>query len=266
MSHLNFNQRVINTLWTQIQKLPMPCKALKTKVQTLQIQNNKLRHRVELLSNRTPAAVNTLECNRVELMDAFYSNENHVQKYHAPLRRSVYELFLELLAKKIEITKNTKVLDAACGLGIFTDMVKQKFQVENISGFDFSKVAIKKACSRYKNIDFFPHDIYAPLSERYDVIICMETIEHLTNPEKAVHNLLLSLAQRGSLFLTVPDGRIDYSSRHIHFWSPESWTFYVKKLSDGIFAVDTGVIQHPTKATLRYNWAIITSVQKKDKK
>mgnify|MGYP005849445491 CR=1 FL=1 len=249
------------SLLKDIQRLPelkQQCKLLKIKVKALQIQNEKLRRQKELLANRVPPSLNTLECNTTQSMNAFYSDENNVNKYNDTLRRSVNESFLELIVKKIKISKNTKVLDAGCGLGILTKMVQQKFHLEDMSGFDFSKVAIKKAGSKYKNINFFVHNIYNPLKERYDVIICTETIEHLTDPEKAVHNLLLALNPQGTLFLTVPDGRIDYSARHINFWSPESWKIYLKKLSDKKFAADTGVIQYPTKVNLRYNWAILT--------
>lgn len=261
MSHLIPNQENINKLKTQVQKLQIQRNTLKAQVQIFKTRNNKLRHRVELLSTRTPTTVNTLEYNNVESANAFYSNEKLVEKYHAPLQQSIYQLFSDILTEKIKIAKSAKVLDAGCGLGIFTNTLRERFQTESINGFDFSEIAIQKARSVYKKIDFFVHDIYDSLDKHYDIIVCTETLEHLADPEKAIKKLLSSLNTGGSLFMTVPDGRIDYSLKHINFWSPESWLFFVKKLSHKSFTVDAGIISHPTKATLRYNWAILTSTQ-----
>ncbi len=237
------------------QRLQTKIKNLEVQVEKLKIQNEKLRARNEILSNRIPAPVDTLEHNGVNSMDKFYSQEESIAKYHAPLQQSVYEMFLDAL-DDMKLAKNAKVLDAGCGLGIFTNMVREHW-AQNVSGFDFSEVAVKKAQAKYKKIKFFVHNIYENLGDTYDVIICTETLEHLANPDKAVKNLILALKDGGSLFLTVPDGRIDYSSKHINFWSPESWTLYIKKIGKGCGVV-SGAIQCPTKAALRYNWAILT--------
>ncbi|MHC4917529.1 MAG: class I SAM-dependent methyltransferase, partial [Planctomycetota bacterium] len=65
-------------------------------------------------------------------------------------------------------------------------------------------------------------------------------MEHLVDPAAAVENLLGMLESGGRLVLTVPDGREDSVpagsgsiesgsfSGHIHFWSPESWSIFLR--------------------------------------
>jgi 2-polyprenyl-3-methyl-5-hydroxy-6-metoxy-1,4-benzoquinol methylase len=217
-----------------------------------------LQAKVEALLGATASDIDPLDFNTMSSMDRFFASEETKAKYFSDLQLSVYQLFLNALIDNVHIPKKTRVLDAGCGFGIFTKLMHEKLGVHNICGFDFSSVAIAKARAKHAGVDFFTHDIYDPLDGEYDVITCMETIEHLTDPEAAVRNLTGSLSSKGVLFLTVPDGRIDHYKNHINFWSPESWKIFVNRLSQGVFNVTVGMVQHPTVATLRYNWAILS--------
>jgi predicted TPR repeat methyltransferase len=217
-----------------------------------------LQTKVEALLGATAADIDPLDFNTMGSVDRLYASEETKAKYFSDLQMSVYILFLRILEDNANINKDTKILDAGCGFGIFTQLIQEKLGVRDIKGFDFSGVAVAEACVKYPGVDFFTHDIYDSLDGKYDVITCTETIEHLTDPEAAILNLLRSLSGKGVLFLTVPDGRIDHYKNHINFWSPESWKIFINRFGQGIFNITVGVVQHPTIATLRYNWAIFS--------
>lgn len=218
-----------------------------------------LQTKVEALLGATASDIDPLDFNTMGSMDRFFASEGNIAKYFSDLQLSVYQLFLNILIDNVQITKKARILDAGCGFGIFTKLMQKKLGVHDVRGFDFSGVAIAQARAKHPGVDFFTHNIYDSLDGEYDVITCTETIEHLTDPEAAVRNLTGSLSSKGVLVLTVPDGRIDHYKNHIHFWSPESWEIFVNKLGQGAFNITVGMVQHPKAATLRYNWAILSS-------
>ena len=204
-------------------------------------------------SNNTSA----IDFNKKDSMDDYYSHDTNVEKYFSAIQDSVYDLFFNLLKKKFPSLNVLKTLDAGCGLGVFTNRLKNRLNGE-VLGCDFSSTAIRKAQKKFPEILFFRHDLYQPLEQYYSLIVCTETLEHLLTPEKVVANLLRALTRRDSiLFMTVPDGRLDSSKKHINFWSPESWSSFVKQWHDD-YHTQIGIMQHPKKAYLRYNWAILT--------
>jgi len=62
--------------------------------------------------------------------------------------------------------------------------------------------------------------IYEPIKEKYDLIVCMETLEHLLHPDRAILNLADAAP---TVVLTVPEGRKDSFRGHLNFWSKESF-------------------------------------------
>jgi 2-polyprenyl-3-methyl-5-hydroxy-6-metoxy-1,4-benzoquinol methylase len=80
------------------------------------------------------------------------------------------------------------LLDIGCGQGAFTSRFANQFDI--LTGIDISKEAIKRASSKYPNINFYASDI-RDLSEikvvhnsKYDLIICSDVIYYLTGQDK----------------------------------------------------------------------------------
>ena len=84
----------------------------------------------------------------------------------------------------------------------------------------------RKECPK---ASFFKHDIYNNLNLHFDLLVCMETLEHLNYPERALGNLLNA---SNVVILTVPDGRKDSFRGHINFWSMESWKIFIKNFAN----------------------------------
>ena len=110
--------------------------------------------------------------------------------------------------------KTSKVLDVGCGNGnISLHLGSLGFDV---LGIDVSTKAIDKANAKnnLNNVKFDVKDAEELLSakEKYDVIICSEVIEHLTDPQTFLKNLYQILKDNGNLIITVPNG---YGPREI---------------------------------------------------
>jgi len=88
---------------------------------------------------------------------------------------------------------NGSLLDVGCGLGDGLAYLKKKCpKVDRLIGTDFSHKAIKTCQNNPKlsGMSFFQHDILRVLPEKYDNIICLQTLEHLEDPQAVMQNLI----------------------------------------------------------------------------
>jgi len=120
----------------------------------------------------------------------------HKQRYHAIL----------------DLVKNKKVLDAACGEGYGTNLISQ--HAEFVWGIDISKDSIDWATTAYhsNNIEFKVSDIQTlPISDQsVDVVVSFETIEHVDEKaqEKFLNEIKRVLKPNGILIMSTPDKRL----------------------------------------------------------
>ncbi len=120
-------------------------------------------------------------------------------KYDSFWRDTPYNLILDLLPKDEAFS----LLDIGCALGNGCQLLKRKFPNANITGADFSDVAIAKAKKHSKDIDYIVHDILRdPIPDKYDYIIIIQTLEHFDDPYVIVDKCLKH-AKR-SLIITTP--------------------------------------------------------------
>ncbi|MEE4208812.1 MAG: methyltransferase domain-containing protein [Parvularcula sp.] len=176
--------------------------------------------------------------NTPETMDEFFS---------AIENESAYYLFADALAAVLGergIKLHTKsILDIGCGPGFVLSRLTQSSSPSRIVGVDFSNVALKHASALLPFGEFMIHDIYSPLDQTFDIVLCTEVLEHLEDPESGLRTVLGSVGAGGRAIITVPDGRLDQSGFHINFWSPESWRLFIERRSTG-FTADFGRFQY----------------------
>lgn len=170
-----------------------------------------------------------LQENSIELYDKFYGNHEVLDEYYNDIRMKFYREVVEKLILEKVVLDGKKVLDVGCGVGFLLDEVSKVFNPFSLTGTDFSEEAMKVSCKKFPTMEFFRHDIYDPLPEKYDVIFCTEVLEHLEKPFVGLKNLIDALKDNGALVLAVPDGRIDTINEHINFWSPESWKVFLER-------------------------------------
>ena len=134
------------------------------------------------------------------------------------------------------------VLDISCGTGVLCEEISYIFTPNQFFACDFSESCIKVIKSlRIPNLHCQVHNIYDPIENNYDVIYCIETIEHLLYPKDAINNILNALNKKGVAIITVPNGKLDTYEQHIHFWSIDSWKLFLDDFIDeSAFSVEVG--------------------------
>jgi len=104
---------------------------------------------------------------------------------------------------------NTKnILDAGSGTGHRIINVAKYYKQSNFLGIDFSNNSIKFAKqlakkNEVKNIKFRKANLLEKINSqnKFDVILSMGVLHHLSNPEKGLKNILSILKKDGILFL-----------------------------------------------------------------
>lgn len=107
--------------------------------------------------------------------------------------------------KKLE---NIKILDAGTGSGHRITNVAQYYSKCEFIGLDISKKSLEianvlKNKKKLSNIKFCKANIMNNNLnlEKFDIVLCMGVLHHLSNPEKGLENLLKTLKKDGVIFL-----------------------------------------------------------------
>lgn len=176
-----------------------------------------------------------LQENSLELYDAFYGDDKALEEYYIPngYRLKFYETVVNFLKERNVDLNNKTIIDVGCGIGFLLSNIQKTYNTKKLSGSDFSQNAVDFSAKKFPNIEFFQQDLNDPIPGMYDVIFCTEVLEHLEKPYVAISNMLAALNEKGSLILTVPNGRTDNLIEHINFWSPESWKVYLERECTG---------------------------------
>ena len=102
---------------------------------------------------------------------------------------------------------NNKVLDIACGVGYGSRLIMKAGAIQYV-GVDISRESLQYARQQFlsENVSFVIGDICNFNSkESFDVIICFETIEHVSNYRSALKNLFSLLNNTGVLIISSPN-------------------------------------------------------------
>lgn len=128
---------------------------------------------------------------------AKYSSSN-------PLKRILLDRFLFRLMAQIEKTEVSSLLDVGCGEGFVAQRILSK-QSLDYTGVDLSDLAITHARQQNPTGKFQCASAYAlPFqNNQFDASICVEVLEHLDEPEKAVEELCR--VTKGPVIFSVPN-------------------------------------------------------------
>jgi len=109
--------------------------------------------------------------------------------------------------------------DWGCAMGNGTNVLQEMLSLENITGIDFSKVAIEQARSTYPAIDFIAADILKGESfPRFDIIFSSNTLEHFDNP----WDILEKLSRFAAKFIVILIPFQEYDRHFEHFYTFET--------------------------------------------
>lgn len=135
--------------------------------------------------------------------------------------------------------KQGKVLDVGCGPGIFLKLFNDRGW--EVSGVEPSLWARQHARERF-NI----HSVVGDMDEidkddKYDLIVIMDTLEHLFNPKELLFKVRKLIKLDGLLYITTPDiGSLVASALGRYWWSI---------ISSHLFYFDRETIRHLLELT-----------------
>lgn len=146
--------------------------------------------------------VNENEINHFNQQSAFWWDENGPFKtlHHInPIRADYIDKFVDL--------KNKKVLDIGCGGGVLTEKMAQNGGI--ITGIDLAKDSLEIAkLHLYESqlkINYIlqsAEDFAIQNEEKFDVVTCMEMLEHVPDPQSIIDACAKTLKPGGWLFLS----------------------------------------------------------------
>lgn len=114
--------------------------------------------------------------------------------------------------------RGKKVLDAACGAGYGSEMLACRAKA--VVGVDYDLKAIKQCRRDYQRSNLrFAHSNVTRLDfpeNDFDVIVSLETLEHVKNLRKCLSEFKRVLKPRGTLLLSVPNQKFDDSNNPLH--------------------------------------------------
>jgi SAM-dependent methyltransferase len=128
------------------------------------------------------------------------------------------KFFAEVAGRIVDIFKPATVLDAGCAMGMLVAALRARGV--DAAGVDLSEYAIAKADPRAAD-HVRVADLTVPLKGRYDLITCVEVLEHIQpgQVEKAVANL--TAATDRILLSTTPE---DFDEgTHVNVRPPAYW-------------------------------------------
>ena len=104
-----------------------------------------------------------------------------------------------------DVSKDSKILDIGCSSGIFLkDLESLGFKPENLFGIDINDVAIENCKSNGLQNCFVMDAQNISLSEKFDIIIASDCLEHLEDDKKALKNWKNLLKIGGQMYVFVP--------------------------------------------------------------
>lgn len=122
--------------------------------------------------------------------------------------------------KGFEIDKNMKILDVGCGDGYLLEQIKENFTFNELYGIDISIRRLNLAKKRLGDGIFLNSEAEKlPFPDEYfDILLCVEVLEHLSNPLQCIVEMKRVLKSGGKIILTTP-------SIHIAFlgYNPLTW-------------------------------------------
>ena len=133
-----------------------------------------------------------------------------------------------------DLVRGARVLDIACGQGLGAFLMKRHWGAAEVVGVDLSPDAIRLARRSFAEpgLQFHEADAEAFLKSRrgrFDVVTCVETIEHLPNPSAVLPLLRRAVGKGGLIYMTCPNDEWYFGAgeslnpHHRSTWSAETF-------------------------------------------
>lgn len=153
--------------------------------------------------------------------DEFWNDDGTVSEYLGEARQQFYGDVLGACGEYLR----GHVADIGCGSGFVLKALSTMKGIDALCGVDFSRSSIKRCRKEHPGGIFLMGDIYhlACPNDSFDVVICMETLEHLERAPEAIRELFRICRKGGHVIITVPNGARDEYVGHLNFWTEEDF-------------------------------------------
>jgi 2-polyprenyl-3-methyl-5-hydroxy-6-metoxy-1,4-benzoquinol methylase len=132
-------------------------------------------------------------------------SSNHA-KYESgnPAQIVLIKRFQERVTSLLKLRPFKTVLDVGCGEGFLARCILDAFPGTELFGIDLSPSAVEHARARCPEARFESKSFeeLAKDEKRYDLVVCSEVLEHLSDPAAAID--VLAARCGGTALLTVP--------------------------------------------------------------
>lgn len=122
------------------------------------------------------------------------TESSNLRKYRTgnPLMRRIIQRFLEEVRRTAVSLEPGSVVDLGCGEGIVAGMLHESLPDVRYLGIDLSAQAVQTAQSLEPELDFRVGDVLdvPPPGDGADLVLCLEVVEHLDDPDAAVSRVL----------------------------------------------------------------------------
>lgn len=146
-----------------------------------------------------------------------------------------------------QYSKDKKVLDIACGTGYGSHYLGNKGEAFSVLGADLDSEAVRYATHRYKNDNISFTQANAEeftLDSLFDLIVSFETIEHLPNYEKFLHNVKRQLDKDGCFIVSTPISSFDIDNHPVNKYHTQEWGFLkFQEIISNYFKIDKIYLQ-----------------------
>lgn len=178
-----------------------------------------------------------------------------------PIQQLLIRRFYAVLLGFVKETGASSVLDAGSGEGFTLDKLYRAKLAKRYAGFDASEEAVKMGNRMFPHLRLVQGDMYTiPFaSKSFDLVVCCEVLEHLSDPKKALAELCR--VSGGLVMLTVPwepwfqlsnfflgkyVSRWGNHPEHVNHWTKSGFVQYVR--ANGL------TVLH---ATISFPWIIV---------
>ena len=135
-----------------------------------------------------------------------YYEEFHLKTREMPIEIMKQQSRIKVLKELLPTKKgDNNILFVGCGTGDELLIIKENKELG--IGLDISYTALRKAKMKNQNFIFIQGDAhYIPFRKNsFNIIICSEVLEHLSNAEKCISEIYRVLREQGIFILTVPN-------------------------------------------------------------
>jgi len=161
-----------------------------------------------------------------------------------PITKLLVNNFYASIQKTIDKLEIKNALEVGCGAGFSTEHLKRVFTQKKLEASDLRTSLVKKAVKRNPLVKISQESAYSLKRENnsFDIIIMLEVLEHLTNPQRALQEAkrittkycLFSVPEE-PLFRILNICRIKYlkdlgnTPGHIQHWSKKTFHELIKQ-------------------------------------